>query len=158
MRGMSEQLVRQVAAAPGLSARMPHVLRATVYTTCALLWLTGVLWLVLHLAFAGGNEFGPLPNAWEAPLLRVHGLLAVGGVFLLGWLTAAHIGARWSAYRNRTSGLALLATAAVLVVSGYALYYSTGRAHAGAAVLHEWLGALAILAAFAHWWRRRARR
>jgi len=82
----------------------------------------------------------------------------VAGVFLLGWLAAAHVGARWSAYRNRKSGIALLATAVLLVASGYALYYSTGAFHEGAARVHEWLGALAILAAFAHWWRQRAAR
>jgi len=134
---------------------MPRGLRVSVYALCALLWGSGVAWLVLHLAFQGHNEFGALPNPWEAPLLRVHGLLAVGGVFLLGWLAAAHVGARWSALRNRNSGLFLLVTAAVLVASGYALYYSTGALHQGAALVHEWLGALAILAALAHWWRRR---
>jgi len=155
---MSEQLVRRLSAAPELRTRMPRALRLSVYALCALLWLSGVTWLVLHLAFASHNEFGTLPNAWEALLMRVHGLLAVAGVFLLGWLAAAHVGARWSAYRNRPSGLALLATAAVLVASGYALYYSTGAFHEGAARVHEWLGAVAILAALAHWWRQLAAR
>jgi len=156
MRSMSEQLRQQLSSAPALRARMPRALRVSVYALCALLWVSGVAWLVLHLAFASHNEFGTLPNRWEAPLMRVHGLLAVLGVFLLGWLMAAHVGARWAAYRNRPSGIALLATAFVLVASGYALYYSTGGFHEGAARVHEWLGALAILAGFAHWWRQRA--
>jgi len=158
MRGMPEQLVRQLSAAPELRARMPRALRVSVYAVFALLWITGVAWLVLHLALGGHNEFGPLPNRGEAPLLRLHGLLAVAGVFLFGWLAAAHVGARWLAYRNRRSGLVLLATAAVLVASGYALYYSTGSFHEGAAWAHEWLGTLAILAGVTHWWRRRAAR
>jgi hypothetical protein len=155
---MDEQLRRQLSSAPVLRARMPRGLRVSVYALCALLWVSGVAWLVLHLAFAAHNEFGTLPNHWEAPLMRVHGLLAVVGVFLLGWLMAAHVGARWAAYRNRPSGIALLATALVLVTSGYALYYSTGGFHDGAARVHEWLGALAILAGFTHWLRQRGTR
>lgn len=158
MRSMSEQLRRQLSSAPVLRARMPPTLRVSVYALCALLWVSGVAWLVLHLAFAAHNEFGTLPNRWEAPLMRLHGLLAVVGVFLLGWLMAAHVGARWAAYRNRPSGIVLLASALVLVASGYTLYYSTGAFHEGAARTHEWLGALAILAALAHWWRQRAAR
>jgi hypothetical protein len=158
MRSMSEQLRQQLSAAPALRAPMPRALRTSVYALCGLLWVSGVAWLSLHLAFPSHNEFGTLPNPWEAPVLRVHGLLAVAGVFLLGWLMAAHVGARWGAYRNRPSGVALLATALVLVASGYALYYSTGALHEGAARVHEWLGALAILAGFAHWWRQRAAR
>ena len=46
----------------------------------------------------------------------------------------------------------------MLVVSGYALYYTTGPGHEGAAVLHEGLGVLAIVAAVAHWRRIRLAR
>jgi hypothetical protein len=77
-------------------------------------------------------------------------------VFAFGWVGAGHIVARWSAARNRLSGLWLLGFAALLVVSGYALYYSTDGLHATAAAVHEWLGLVAIFAALAHWLRIRA--
>jgi cation transport ATPase len=138
-------------------ARMPMAagVRAAVLATAALLWLSGVLWLVLHYAFPQAGPFGPLPNPWEAAVVRVHGVLAVGGVFLLGWITAAHVTERWRSRRNRLSGLTLAASAGVLIVSGYALYYSTGSPHEAAALAHEALGVLALLAALGHWWRRR---
>jgi hypothetical protein len=152
-------------ATPGeLAARavrrvpMSRALRATILTVGALLWLTGALWLLLHLLFPAHNEFGTLPNAWEAPLMRLHGLIAVATVFLFGWVGAGHILARWSAAANRISGLWLMGAAVVLVVSGYALYYTTGAFHEGAAGVHEWLGLLAIGAALAHWLRIRAAR
>jgi len=137
---------------------MTRTLRATILAVCALLWLTGCAWLVLHLAFPAHNEFGTLPNPWEAPLMRVHGLLAVGGVFLFGWVGAGHIAARWSAVANRISGLWLLGCALVLVVSGYALYYLTAEPHALAAQLHSWLGVASLGAALGHWLRVRAAR
>ena len=129
--------------------------RAIIYSVCGLLWLTGVFWLVLHYEFQGHNEFGDLPNPAEPVLMRLHGLLAVAGVFLFGWLTAAHVTPRWSIGRNRTSGLVLAGCVVVLVVSGYALYYTTAAPHTQASVLHQVLGVLALVAALVHWMRNR---
>jgi hypothetical protein len=83
---------------------------------------------------------------------------AVAGVFLLGWITAAHVVGRWQSSCGRRSGLTLAACATLLIVSGYALYYSTGSPHEVAARVHEGLGVAALLAALAHWWRRRPSR
>jgi hypothetical protein len=129
-----------------------------ILVVCALLWLSGALWLLVHRMFPGHNEFGPLPNPWEAPLMRLHGLIAVATVFLFGWIGASHILVRWSAVRNRRSGLWLLGCASVLLASGYALYYTTGAFHDAAGSLHEWLGLAAIVFALTHWLRVRATR
>ena len=137
--------------------RLPLAVRIAIYAVGALLWLTGVVWLVLHHALPQATPFGPLPNVWEAPLMRAHGLIAVCSVFLIGWMTAAHVTPRWTSDRNRRSGLMLGVTALLLVVSGYALYYSTGTPHDAAALVHEVIGTLSPAAAFAHWWRQRAR-
>lgn len=87
--------------------------------------------------------------------MRVHGVLAVGGVFLLGWIVGGHTIERWGSARNRFSGLALTGSAALLLASGYALYYTTGTLHEVASRAHEWLGVASLLAALAHWWRNR---
>ena len=138
-------------------ATLPRPLRVLIYAVGALLWLSGAAWLVLHHVFPQASAFGPLPNPWEAPLMRAHGLVAVCGVFLIGWMTAAHVTARWSSDRNRRSGLALGLTTLLLVFSGYALYYTTGTPHDGAGLLHEVIGVLAPAAALAHWWRNRSK-
>jgi len=137
---------------------MSRSLRAAVIATATLLWLSGALWMALHYLVPGHNEFGPLPNPYEAPLLSLHGVAAVVGVFLFGWLGASHMLVRWPAAGDRPSGLLLLACAVVLVVSGYALYYTTGGLHDGAAVLHEWLGLATLGVALTHWLRARAAR
>ena len=142
----------------GDALRMSRALRGVIFAASALLWLSGVTWLVLHYGFASRTAFGPLPNPFEPVVMRVHGVLAVCGVFLLGWITAAHLPGRWGSGRNRISGLVLAASAVVLVVSGYALYYVTAAPHDLAAIIHEGLGALAVLAALVHWWRRRVAR
>jgi len=137
---------------------MSPVLRTLVYGAAALLWTSGVVWLVLHYGFAQHTAFGPLPNPWEPALMRVHGLLAVAAVFLLGWITAGHVSERWQSRPRRISGLLLAAIGLVLIVSGYALYYTTGSPHEAAALAHEILGVAALIAAFAHWWRGRTAR
>jgi len=135
--------------------RTPRALRATIYSIAALLWLSGAFWLVLHYSLQQSTPFGPLPNPWEAPLMRVHGLVAVCAVFLIGWMTASHVTTRWTSDRNRRSGLALGVTVLLLVFSGYALYYTTGFPQDAAVLAHEVLGVFAPLAAIAHWWRNR---
>jgi hypothetical protein len=140
-----------------VGVRLQHVLRAALYGVGALLWVSGAVWLVLHYVYPQSTPFGPLPNPWEAPLMRTHGLIAVCGVFLIGWMMSAHVTARWASERNRRSGLVLTAAALLLIVSGYALYYTTGAPHDAAALAHEAVGVLSPAAALAHWWRNRLR-
>jgi hypothetical protein len=147
----------QLATRAALRAPMSRTLRRTLLGVCALLWLSGALWLLLDWVFPQRNEFGVLPNPWEAPLLRVHGLIAVAAVFLFGWVAAGHVRVRWWQDVNRPSGVWLLGLASVLVVSGYALYYTTAQLHAAAALVHAGLGLVAIIAALVHWRRIRAR-
>lgn len=130
---------------------MSVALRSAIWLVFAALWASGCGWLVLHFGFEARTAFGPLPNPWEASVLETHGLLAVAAVFLTGWICGSHILERWTARRNRRSGLALGITAAVLIISGYMLYYTTDRLHSTAAVAHEVVGALAVAVALAHW-------
>lgn len=138
-------------AAARLPVPMSRGLRAAVYSVGALLWASGIAWLVLHLRFEPRNEFGALPHPGEAILMRVHGLVGVAAVFLLGWVGAGHVLECWRRSRNRPSGWTLLGCAALLVLTGYALYYTTGPFHAYSGWIHEWLGASVIIAALAHW-------
>ncbi|HEY6921923.1 MAG TPA: hypothetical protein VI653_00530 [Steroidobacteraceae bacterium] len=130
---------------------MSNPLRRLTYTLCSLLWLSGCMWLVVHFFFPAATDFGAAPNPLEPWLLRVHGWLAVGAVFLFGWITSGHISDRLRRSQNRVSGLSLAAFVSTLAISGYALYYTTDGLHDGAAVAHEALGALAIVFALAHW-------
>jgi len=129
--------------------------RAALYLIFGGLWASGCFWLILHEFFARAGAFGPVPHPWEPPLLRLHGWMAVGGVFLLGWITARHVSDRWPQTIKRLSGLAVAGVASILALSGYALYYTTDALHDAAAVAHEVLGAAAILFALAHWRRYR---
>jgi len=112
----------------------------------SLLLATGVLWLAVHYSIGAGS--GELPHPAEVWAIRVHGLLAFAGLYLLGLLSASHIPRGWhltSRQRHRAqrgTGAALCALGAVLALSGYLLYYfapdvvrpALGWLHAGAGV------------------------
>jgi hypothetical protein len=129
--------------------RMPAWLRRVLSGSGALLLLSGVLWLAVH----HGSGAGELPHPLEAWALRLHGLAAFAGLFVMGAVSAAHVpqGWRWSQRARwagqRRSGLMLCALGAALALTGYTLYYfapegirpALGWAHSGLGVAMGWL-------------------
>jgi hypothetical protein len=101
--------------------------RATLYASGGMLLLTGLAWLGVHYTVGAGA--GELPHPIETWGLRLHGLGAFAGLFVLGALTAAHVPQgwrlshrrRWAAQRH--TGLILCGLGAGLALTGYALYY-----------------------------------
>jgi hypothetical protein len=139
--------------------RMSGGLRWAVMLTFGALWLSGCYWLVLHYFCARPSDFGPVQHPWAPLILKVHGWIAVASVFLLGWITARHVSDRWRQMVKRVSGVGIAGVAAILALTGYALYYTTDRMHDAAGAAHEVLGGVAVLLALTHWRpHRRARR
>ena len=126
--------------------RLPGWQRLSLYASGAVLLATGLLWLVLH--YAPGGSAGELPLPLEAWTMKLHGLAAFAGLFMLGVVAGSHVPHGWrSSARHRWahqrgSGLALCALGALLALSGYLLYYfapealrpALGWAHSGAGV------------------------
>jgi len=104
--------------------------RLALYVTGALLLATGSAWLLLHYNTGAGE----LPNPLEAWSLRLHGLAAFAGLFVLGVLAAAHIPQGWRlSHRRRwagqrSSGVLLCVIGALLALTGYLLYYFASEA------------------------------
>lgn len=127
--------------------RLPRWQRRTLYAVGALLLVTGLAWLALH--YSVGAGVGELPHPLEAWCLRLHGLAAMAGLFVLGALAAAHIpqgwrlSRRWQLAGQQRTGVLLCAVGVLLVLSGYLLYYfapedlrpALGWAHAGLGVV-----------------------
>jgi hypothetical protein len=137
---------------------MSRGLKLAIYSLFGALWISGCYWLVLHYFFARQTDFGPVQHPWSPAVLRVHGWIAVGSVFLLGWITARHVSDRWPQMIKRVSGVATASVATLLALTGYALYYTTDGLHDVAAVAHEVIGACAFLFALTHWRRYKPRR
>jgi hypothetical protein len=69
------------------------------------------------------TELGPAPNAAAAPLLVVHGIIAVIVTFLFGFIAAAHVRVMWRVGADRASGLWLLWLVSILLVTGFAGFF-----------------------------------
>ena len=142
-----------------MHARPGPATRFLLYALSALLWASGALLLALQSWFRRVGEFGLLQHPAEPLLHTIHGVLAVAGLFGLGWLVARHIDPALAANgvlrARRRGGPLLLAIVVLLAGSGFALFYLTGdTARAAGSRLHEALGVLVIAPALWHWLRR----
>jgi len=99
--------------------------RSVLFGSGTVLLVSGAAWLALHYGRSGDE----LPSPLEAWAMRLHGLAAFAVVFALGALAASHIPQGWRLSQRlrwaqqRGSGVALCTLGALLVASGYALYY-----------------------------------
>ncbi|MCB2057147.1 MAG: hypothetical protein H6916_04160 [Novosphingobium sp.] len=98
------------------------------------LWLSGAGWLLLHYYGQKAGEYGPEMNPAEPWMMTAHGLFLIPVLLGIGSMFVAHIPKGWSHVRQRVAGIALCAVLAVLVGSGYLLYY------AGDEALRDWTG------------------
>lgn len=131
--------------------RLSRRVRSLIYIIGVGVWLTGVVWLLLHNFFMSTGEFGMAPNPAEPWSLRAHAAFAFGAIWLLGLLSTVHIRKGWNSRRKRYSGLTLVSTFVVLILSGYLLYYvGEERARGLISTLHWVLGVFAPLTYVAH--------
>jgi hypothetical protein len=138
----------------GSAARMPRRQRAAVLIVLGFLWLSGCLWLVLDEFFAKPGQFGRTPHPW----LMIHGIFALVTLYVLGWVTSRHIVRWWPGGLRRVSGGALTVFLALLVLSGFALFFvSDDRWQGVAATSHDILGLAVTVFAVQHWFFARRR-
>ncbi len=122
----------QAHHAPRHAHRLVRWQRIALYASGGLLLATGAVWLAVHYSLGAGS--GALPHRLEAWMLRAHGLAAFAGLFVLGVLAAGHIPHGWKLSHRRhwagqrSTGAMLCVIAAVLALSGYALYYFASEA------------------------------
>lgn len=111
--------------------RLKSSFRYAIYAAFAILFLTGVGWLVADWQKEiSGDEI------WQqgiAYLLMAHGGTAMAVLLLLGALIPVHITRAWRSRKNRISGSVMAAFNAVLIATAFGLYYL------GSETLRPWL-------------------
>lgn len=112
------------------------------------LWLSGAAWLLLHYFGQRQGAFGPETNPVEPWMMKVHGLLLIPVLLGIGGMFVAHIPKGWSHSRQRVAGVALCAVLAVLIASGYLLYYVGEETARGWTSLAHWTIGLGLPAVF----------
>jgi hypothetical protein len=127
--------------------------RRTLYATIAALALSGVWWIGVHFAGAwlAPREDDLQRLAQEALALKIHGAAAFAILLALGAMGAYHVRRGWGLRRNRGSGSVVVVVCAVLVITGYALYYLvTDASRTPISVLHWGLGLALVPLLVAH--------
>ena len=125
--------------------------KLTIYAVIGATWFTGVAWLIFHYLMQQHGEFGAEPHPLEAVSLALHGACAFATLWLSGWLWKAHVVPWWDTRKRRTSGIVLIGLGAILIVSGYLLYYASdeGLRH-WSGLLHWSVGLVLVLPLVVH--------
>jgi cation transport ATPase len=126
------------------SIRLKALQKYFLYAVLALLFLSGVTWAYWNYLAASPGDFETSAKAWA---MKIHGAAAMAVLVLIGMLLSGHVRFAWRARRNRPNGSVFLSAFAVLMVTGYGLYYAGGeRLRAWTSWIHLAVGlALPIL-------------
>lgn len=114
------------------SARLARWQIMLITISGALLWLSGAGWLLLHYYGQVQGEFGPETNPLEPWFLRIHGLVMIPALLGFGGLFLVHMPKGWKNRHQRYIGIGLTISFAILIISGYMLYY------VGDELLRDW--------------------
>ena len=117
-----------------------------------LVGVTGVVWGVLW------DVLEREPDTLLRWLTRLHGAGAFLAMLALGSLLAHHVRFGWNARRNRISGSVLGGVAALIVLTGYGLYYAGEDLREWSKWIHLVLGTLAFVVLPLHIWLGRRTR
>ncbi len=131
---------------------MSGLQRWAIYSLTASLWLSGCLWLYLDQMARHRDAFGGERSPWQSAMLTAHGVLAIAGMYLLGWVTTRHIAYWWNLDRRRASGSFLSSVLGILTISGFALFFlSDDRWQQCTAIVHDVLGVAVAILIIQHW-------
>ena len=130
-----------------------------LYVFGALLVLSGALWLLFHYFVRIPGQFGDTPHMLEPWWLCVHGLCAAAFLIGFGSVLPGHVRRAWIARRNRLSGTLFFSLVALLIASGYGLYYLADESVRGFVSAMHWTIGLGMPALVGwHVWLGRASR
>lgn len=112
------------------------------------LLITGCAWLLLHYFCQREGDFGPEMNPLEPWMMTLHGLFVIPALLATGAMFVAHIPKGWDHKAQRLPGIVLCAVLAVLIVSGYLVYYAGGETLRAWNSLVHWSVGLALPVSF----------
>ena len=132
--------------------KLPRGRRMTFYATAIGVWITGAAWLIYHYFLRTQGRFGLHANPLEVWWLRTHAAFSFVAIFFFGLLWGVHIVRGWRLNWRRWSGGTMVGVAAVLVLTGYGLYYIEGDDwRSWTSIAHWTIGLAALIVFFVHW-------
>lgn len=139
-------------------ARLNQSLYYTLISSSATMWVSGVAWLFLHYFARTEGEFGIVLHPLEPVMLQIHGFVLIPALLSLGGILFGHIGSGWNYKKNKISGLLMLALFAILIGTGYILYYTGSDLIRQTSSFAHWITGLVIPALFFQHAQKRVRR
>lgn len=141
-----------------LTPKLSTARQAAIWTSLAALTATAIAWLYAEYLYAPADD-GIEAYAIKHYAMMVHAAFALLFVWLAGTLAHHHMQAAWEQQRNRATGAAMALTAAVLVASGYGLWYFGGETLRAWTEIAHWISGFGIVLVLAvHAWTGRRRR
>ncbi|MDZ4815270.1 MAG: hypothetical protein SGI71_03280 [Verrucomicrobiota bacterium] len=102
--------------------------KAWLYSTLAVLYLSGLFWAFLHYFAKRPEGMEELPHPSEPLALQIHGAAAYLVLVILGTLIPIHIKRAWTIRKNVPTGLLVILLNIVLILTGLGLYYFANEA------------------------------
>lgn len=106
-----------------INLRLERWHRRCVYASVALVATSGAVWLIARYFLRHAGEFGETIHPIEPWAMKVHGGAAMIMLFFLGSLMNSHIRRAIKARRNLMSGWSMVGSMALLIATGFGLYY-----------------------------------
>lgn len=137
-----------------LAARRPLPIRLSaahqtwIVVALATLLVTGIVWLIFDRWITVPGAFGPTRHPAQPWLMKLHGAFAMLILVLLGSVLPGHVKKAWQRRKNLFLGIALMGAMALLIGSGYALYYFVSDDNRGLISALHWVTGLVLLPIF----------
>jgi cytochrome b561 len=122
--------------------------RRAIYSTGAVLLLSGVAWLVLRYFLRPASEFGETINPFEPWAMKLHGAAAMVTLFFVGSLVHVHVRRALKHGRNLATGWSMIGSLLFLVLTGYGLYYVAGESDRPVWSALHWVVGIAVAVLF----------
>lgn len=97
--------------------------RRWFYTVTVLLFLSGAAWALFGWLAERNESRADFFRSLKPWSLKLHGAAAMAFLVAMGILIPTHLKRGWQAQRNRGNGVLFVSVIAILVLTGYGLYY-----------------------------------
>ena len=105
---------------------------------------SGGAWLIARYFLRSAGQFGETVHPIEPWAIKLHGAAAMLMLFFLGTLLNGHVRSALKSGRNLMSGWSMITLFALLILSGFALYYVAGESDRPVWSQLHWIGGLAL--------------
>ena len=124
--------------------RIGNLHRWILYLTTGVIWLSGLIWILFHYFGVHHTDAGEIHSSMEPLAMKIHGAAAMAFMIVIGSLIPVHVRRGLALKRNLFSGIFLIANCAVLIMTGWVLYYLGTEQIRNVVSLIHWILGLAL--------------